>query len=86
LRRLDTLAHLHSQFCLGRQQHVYAGAELDQAHALAALQRVALVEVEDDAPGQKAGNLFEGDLNALAADGGDVLLVWSAEAGFMAFR
>ena len=38
--------------------------------------RVAFLEVEDDAPRQQAGNLLEGDLIALAAHGGDVLLIF----------
>ena len=59
---LHPLAHLHAENRLGRQQHIHAGAKFDEADALAASQNIALMAVEDDAPGQKAGNLLEGCL------------------------
>ena len=84
---LDPLAHFDAQFGLGRQQHVHARAELDEAHALAALHRVALAQVEDNAPRQQAGNLLEGDLDASSPRTVTMFCsLRSAEAGFMAFR
>ena len=48
---------------------------------------LALAEVEDDAPSQKAGNLLEGDLDALRRCTVTTFCsLCSAEAGFMAFR
>src|ERR1019366_8143027 len=72
---LYPLAHLDPQRCFGGNDHVHPRAKLDESDTLAALQRLPFGGVENDATRQQPGNLLEGDLEALAAHGHNVLLV-----------
>src|SRR5207237_9947644 len=53
-RSFDALPGLHAQFCLGGKDHVHTRAELDQSHALPALQPVAFPRIEYDAARQRS--------------------------------
>ena len=55
---------LDAQHRIGGQHNVHPRAKFDEAHALAALDRLALAQAEDDAAGQQTGDLLEGYLNA----------------------
>ncbi len=60
----------------GRQQNIAARAKLDQAYALATFHALSRAAIEDDAPRQQAGNLFENDRMAvIAAQAANTLLV-----------
>ena len=86
----DPLADFDAQHRLGGQHDVDARAEFDEADALAALHGVALPRMEDDAAGQQAGDLLEGDLHAAVGPWPRTVTTFcslrSAEAGFMALR
>ena len=72
---LDVVADFYIDLGGGIEQDIDARSELDEAHALAALQAIADLGIEDDAPRQQAGNLLEDNLLAVAFDGDDILLV-----------
>jgi hypothetical protein len=59
----------------GVKQDINARAKFDEAHALATLEAVSDLGIENDPPGQKARDLFKNDRLALALHGNDVLLV-----------
>src|SRR5436190_16336632 len=70
------LAHADFYRGVGREEDVHARAELDHSDALAAHDSVAFAFVEDDAPRQESGDLFESDLAAAAiVDHDEVLLI-----------
>ena len=58
------------------EHHIHARSEFDQAHALAARDRVANFEIKYDAAGDQSGDLLENHGAAFAFHGDDVLLVF----------
>src|SRR5262249_42327727 len=66
---------LDFDFCRLGKNHVSARAKLDQAYSLPPGQRLPRLVIEDDPPGQYAGNLFEHHGYPLALQGHNVLLV-----------
>ena len=70
----------------GRHNHIDPRTKFNEADALPAFHGAALAQVEDNAPCQQPGNLLKRNLDAVAAHGHHVLLIRSAEAGFMALR
>src|SRR5947209_14678531 len=57
------------------EQDVGSRSEFDEAHALAALQTISDLRIEDNAASQKAGDLLEDYGLTIAFNGDDVLLV-----------
>src|SRR5277367_1421941 len=57
------------------QDHVHAGAELDQAHALPALYKIAYLEAENDAAGEDPGNLAKRYIELVTLNRHYILLV-----------
>ena len=69
------------------EQHIDTRSELDQADALAALQAVSNLGIENDAPRQQPGDLLEHHGLPVAFDGNDILLVqFGGSRTFIAFR
>ena len=69
------LALSHRHRSAPGQEEVDAGAELDEAHALAAIDLLTLGEVTDDAARYRAGDLLVGDGTTLSVDHHDAVLV-----------
>ena len=72
---LHAVADLHVDAGRSIEQYIHARSELDQAHALAALQPISNFGIENDAPRQQARNLLEDDGLPVAFHGNDILLV-----------
>ena len=77
---------LDPQFRLGRKDDIHPGAELDQAHTLAALQSSPLTVIEDDTPRDQAGDLFERYFMPSPRTVTTFCSLRSARGRFMAFR
>ena len=58
------------------QDHVHAGAELDQAHPLPALYKIAYLKAENDAAGKYPGNLAKRYIELVALHRDYILLVF----------
>src|SRR5580704_11792014 len=58
------------------QDHVHAGAELNQAHPLPAFHKIAYLKAENDAAGKYPGNLAKRYIELVALDRNDILLVF----------
>src|ERR1700761_9315014 len=69
------MAQSHPDMGMARQDHVHPGAELDQAHPLPTLHKIPYFKTENDAAGQYPGNLAKGDIEVIALNRHDILLV-----------
>src|ERR1700761_352279 len=57
------------------QDHVHPGAELDQAHTLSALHKIAYLEPENNAAGKNPGDLAKRYIELIPLNRYDILLV-----------
>ena len=76
----------HSQVSMPGQDYIDPGTKLDETYPLAALEKISYLVAEDNAPGQNAGDLGEGDIEFVSTDGDHVLLVFGLTLGSRAFR
>jgi hypothetical protein len=69
------MAQSDADMRMARQDHVHAGAELDQAHPLPALYKIAYLKAENNAAGKYPGNLAKRYIELVALNRHYILLI-----------